>query len=207
MLAIDPIADGRLADANALGEFFLGGLGMTQVIAESFHFGDFIAKTYIASIADSYALESQNPAMTHAPDSGIIRRLKEAAQRAGKPATQAGIAAMLGISQPSVAEWNRGGMPTIERTVRAAELSGLCVEWIYTGRGPKTPGNEIPADDQVRELLKVWDKLAPDARGSLLSTAKFMRTVQITADPERVKEVHRELQQANQRFRARSTRN
>lgn len=114
---------------------------------------------------------------------------------------------MLGISQPSVAEWNRGGMPTIERAVRAAELSGLCVDWIYTGRGPKEPGRDMPDDPLLRELLAVWDKLAPDARGSLLQTAKFMRTVQITADPERVKEVHRELQQANQRFRSNRTRN
>lgn len=130
-----------------------------------------------------------------------MTRFKEAARLARFDATQQGIAKMLGIKQPSVADWNRGGMPTIDRAVTAARKSGLCVEWLYTERGPKFPPPASSDDPQLRELVALWDKLTAESRTALIGTAKLMRTTQTTAAPERIKEVHRELEKANHRFR------
>lgn len=131
-----------------------------------------------------------------------MKRFKEAARLAGYDATQDGISKMLGMSQPSVADWNRGGMPTIQRAVKAATKSGLCVEWLYTARGPKHPPPDDCDDPQLRDLVGIWEKLTPESKAQLIGTAKLMRTTQTTADPERIKEVHRELAEANHLFRA-----
>lgn len=142
-----------------------------------------------------------NPGMTRTEDAPVLTRFKEAARLSGYAATQQGVAQMLGISQPSVAEWNRGGMPTIDRARSAAEKSGLCVEWLYTERGPKFPSPADSEDPLLRELVGIWEKLTAESKAQLIGTAKLMRTTQTTACPERIKEVHRDLAEANHRFR------
>lgn len=165
--------------------------------------GDFIGKTYLRQIAVTIVGAAQNGFMARTPDSPIVDRMKEAARLANFPPTQSGIAKMLGIKQPSVAEWNQGKMPTIDRVVLAAQRTKLCVEWIYTGRGPKFVLPTQKDDALLNELLVVWEKLSLETRTNLVQTAKLMRTVQITATPERVREVHRELERANHEFRER----
>lgn len=78
--------------------------------------------------------------MARASGRTVLSRLKEAAADMRKPTTQKYIASLLDIRQPSVSDWNKpGGAPKLEHAVILATKLNVCVEWIYTERGPKRP--------------------------------------------------------------------
>lgn len=96
-------------------------------------------------------------------------RLKQGLQEAGKPATQTHVAKVLGIEQPSVSEWNKpGGYPEMARAVEIADYAGVCVEWLYSGKGPIRPP---PFDALAQRLWSLWGRLDEATKGELVGIA------------------------------------
>ena len=96
-------------------------------------------------------------------------RVKEALAEAGLDATQDYAAKIAGIKQPSVAEWNRpDGFPSLPNTVKLALRSGVCVEWLYTERGPKRPP---PADPTAQRLWEIWSRIDDVTKGEIVRLA------------------------------------
>lgn len=108
------------------------------------------------------------------PKRTVWARIKEALKDAGRPDIQKEAARIAGIEQPSVAEWNRPDVyPAMPTVVKLADELNVCVEWIYTERGPKTPGP--PADQVAQRLWEVWPRLNDEQRRDLLGIARNMR--------------------------------
>lgn len=115
----------------------------------------------------------------------IWQRIEEALRDAGYAArgAQTAAAKMVGIRQPSVAGWKKGATPELKHVLILARKLNVCVEWIYTGRGPKRPGSDLPPD--LGEIADFWERLPLDVRSEILSFARFKRSVTFTGDPEK----------------------
>jgi hypothetical protein len=97
-------------------------------------------------------------------------RVKEALEDAGLPSTQKHAAQLVGISQASVAGWNVAGNGlSIESAKKLSEATGVAVEWLITGRGPKYIG---PPNDQLAlELWRLWSHLSEGIKGRIVGIA------------------------------------
>jgi DNA-binding XRE family transcriptional regulator len=104
--------------------------------------------------------------MTPDERKSVLQRATEAlSERQRKRATQRDIAKAAGIKQPSVNEWRNAG-PRIEIARQFCQVAGCCVEWLYTGRGPKRPP---PTDALGQRLMSLWAELPDDdSRGIVL---------------------------------------
>lgn len=81
-------------------------------------------------------------------------RVQESMRDNGLKPTQKAAAKLIGISQPSVNKWTKGGMPRMEHAVAMASKLGVCVEWLFLERGPKHP-----LDADASALLNAWNTL------------------------------------------------
>lgn len=134
-----------------------------------------IGDSYLKAIGLSYAGDCQTCGVVKTPPKRTAwDRLKEAMTEAGKGKTQQDLADLVGITQPSVAEWNRAdGGPSLPTAIDLAEKLNTCVEWILTGRGPKHPGP--PLDALTDQLMEVWKTLSPDQRRDLVGHLRMIR--------------------------------
>ena len=84
----------------------------------------------------------------------LTRKLKE------RP-TQTRIAKHLGLkSQGAVANWKAGpSLPEPRHMVELAKWAGVCVEWLWTGRGPMYP--DAAEDDPFLQAAVSLLKLLP----------------------------------------------
>ena len=57
----------------------------------------------------------------------------------GLDPTQKAAGELIGIRQPSVHKWTKGGQPSMEHVTALAAKLNVCVEWLYLERGPKHP--------------------------------------------------------------------
>lgn len=97
---------------------------------------------------------------------------------------KARFASLLGVHRSAVSRWEspfdaaRPGTPALERIAR---VTGVCFEWLATGRGPKLPEagthtmHEPLHEDFARcenegHLLKGFQDRAPTQRRALLAT-------------------------------------
>jgi DNA-binding XRE family transcriptional regulator len=105
----------------------------------------------------------------------LDRVLDAAHEKLGAKVTQAQVAALIGVSQPSVYEW-RTGAPKIKNGTRIAQKLGVCTEWLYSGNGPRHPWDKIAVeDDRLHEFLALWHALdAPDQK-AMLGIAKHLK--------------------------------
>jgi DNA-binding XRE family transcriptional regulator len=107
--------------------------------------------------------------MTKKPARTFWARTKEALNEAKLPATQVYVAKLLGVAQPSISDWNKpGGFPTLENGIKLAQKLNVCVEWLYTERGPKRP---VPADSVAQRLWDAWPLLDDVTKGELVGIA------------------------------------
>lgn len=97
-------------------------------------------------------------------------RVREALEDARLPATQKYVAdKILHVRQPSISDWNKdGGFPTLENAIALAKKLNVCVEWLYTERGPKRP---TPEDSTAQRLWDVWDQIDDVTKGELIGIA------------------------------------
>lgn len=73
--------------------------------------------------------------------------------------TQRQIAALAGVSQPSVTKWRRGGPIDRSNIVSLAMQLDVMTEWLETGRGPKFPGQaNDPLLDEIWKLVSRMDE-------------------------------------------------
>lgn len=87
--------------------------------------------------------------------------------------TQAKLAALAGVKQPSVNDW-RDGSPAIDTGVRLAIALEVCVEWLYTERGPKRPPKAAP--EQLGPLSPFWASLDSSQKEQLARFADFLKS-------------------------------
>lgn len=87
----------------------------------------------------------------------------------GLKPTQTAAAKLIGVSQPSVNDWNEiDGYPTMANAIELGRKLNVCVEWLFTERGPKRP---IPADAAAQRLWDVWTQLDDVTKGELIGIA------------------------------------
>lgn len=84
-------------------------------------------------------------------------RVQEAMRDRGLDPTQKAAGQLIGISQPSVHKWTKGGQPSMEHVVALAAKLHVCVEWLYTERGAKHP-----LDEESSYLLNTFRLLKSD---------------------------------------------
>lgn len=124
------------------------------------------------------------PSRPTTPQSAFWSRVLRAIASAPKsalPTTQNGIATKLDMSQGSVRRWFTGeGLPELATAIDLAQRTGVCVEWLLTGRGDMYPHgsqrdpfyhavleilSEFPEDERVRTLEYLHFKLEQIKRG------------------------------------------
>jgi transcriptional regulator with XRE-family HTH domain len=106
-------------------------------------------------------------------------RTKDAFNEAGLDSTQEAVAKFLGISQPSISDWNKpGGYPTIENAIKLAHRANVCVEWLLTERGPR---RLPPKDGAAEHLWQLWNGLNPVRQGQVLGFAQTVAETEETA--------------------------
>lgn len=129
-----------------------------------------IGDSYFLSIGHTFEAPRQNSRMSKKTSRTFWARVKEAMEDRGLSATQANAAKLIGIQQPSISDWNKpGGFPSVENAVDLALRLNVCVEWLFTERGPKRPA---PTDDAAQRLWAVWDQLDDLTKGEIIGTAK-----------------------------------
>ena len=97
----------------------------------------------------------------------IYNRIIEARKDAGQDTSQTSIARDLGIFQSAVGKWKRGHGAKHTHMLWLAKTTGVCVEWLYTGRGQKHPANP-----DVLALIDALDDLSETDRAAVLRFAR-----------------------------------
>lgn len=99
-------------------------------------------------------------------------RLKEALKDAKKPTTQTFAAGFAKVSQPSVSLWNKpDAVAELPTGISLAKRLNVCVEWLYTGRGPKHPG--VAGDEYAEALQGLWPQLNDETKRDLVGLARL----------------------------------
>lgn len=113
-------------------------------------------------------------------------RVQEAMKDAGLPTSQKAVADLLGIKQPSVNKWAKGGKPTMDHVITLSVKLKVCVEWLYTERGPKRP-----MDKESARLLDLYQRLNQRQRDKALAYLEGMLGLDIddTGEYERLPRV------------------
>lgn len=112
----------------------------------------------------------------------IGNRIRES--REEKTLSQSELARRLGVSQPTVSDWENGKTePSVDNLRTLAVELDVWFEWIVTGRGPRNftaevqesqreyrVERELPEDE--RHLQAVYRRLSPARREALLAFLK-----------------------------------
>jgi hypothetical protein len=87
--------------------------------------------------------------------------------------TQMRLAKIAGVSQPAVHEWGLPDRaPAHPQVLRLAKELNVCVEWLYTERGPKNP----PQPEAAEPFLEKWQQLDETTREQIARFADFIKT-------------------------------
>jgi len=109
--------------------------------------------------------------------SALYHRVREARRLLGL--SQESLAAELGVSRSAVAQWEHaaGTSPSVDHLSALARRSGMCFEYLATGRGPRILGEPMVAEpaaeydaltEQQKQLLERFRLLSPRQRRALL---------------------------------------
>ena len=103
--------------------------------------------------------------------SARIRRARSVAKL-----SQSQLAALVGVRRSAVAQWEceRGTSPSVEHLSSVAVVTGMCFEWLATGRGQsRANGNafdvpvmlhEFAQDETESRVLELVRRLSPAKR-------------------------------------------
>lgn len=131
---------------------------------------------YANAIGRSYDAFSHNWVMAKPRERTFLERALEALKDRypRERPTQTRLAKITGVSQPAVFEWGLPGRaPDHAKVLKLATELNVCVEWLYTERGPKHPQKLV---DSPEPFLRDWDKLDPDIRRQIARYADFVKT-------------------------------
>jgi len=187
MDVVHEIRNRRLAYPNLVCKGRLRNLLPLKVGSKCFHRdpgvgglmdADPIGFAYQNAIGQSYPQPVHNSGMGKKSERSFLERAVEALGERyprEKP-TQRRIAQLAGVSQPSANEWGEVGRgPAMHTGIRLAKALGVCVEWLYTERGPKRPGAAGETDDDLSPILEAWPDLPPDVRRQVAKYTDFVR--------------------------------
>lgn len=90
----------------------------------------------------------------------IHRRLNEACDDRGIKAYGRNqvLCKQIGVSQPAVSKWLTGkAYPSIDKIVDLAEFLHVNVEWLITGKGPKSEKERYPSPE-IEEIIEILSK-------------------------------------------------
>lgn len=111
-----------------------------------------------------------------AETSALWQRFEEACLEAKpqKKIDQQTLAGKIKASQSTISNWKRGQKkPPIGRGIALADYAGICVEFLYTGKGPRTPWGDMSRPLAI--LVEAWEELDPAERDKLLEYAQLLR--------------------------------
>lgn len=170
----------RLTHANPLRKFRLRDFVGIEVQAERFHMEmENIGFPYPFAIGGPYAQMVENLRMQKSARTFYDRAWEAMSERWPKQKpTQKRLAKLFGVAQPTVSQEykDKGGVPAHEKVVRFALQTGVCVEWLYTERGPKYPTGKLETEDQdLAPVLMDWPTLPQEIRRRIISYADFVR--------------------------------
>jgi transcriptional regulator with XRE-family HTH domain len=104
-------------------------------------------------------------------------RIRRARQAAGW--SQAELARRVGVNRSAVTQWEHsaGTVPSTDNLARIAAETGVCFEWLATGRGPSHPEpgafdaalivHDIARDEWESRILSGLRKVSPRKRVAL----------------------------------------
>lgn len=110
-----------------------------------------------------------------------IRRARHAAAW-----SQAELARRVGVNRSAVTQWesSAGTVPSTDNLVRIASETGVCFEWLATGRGPSHPEpgtfdaallvQDIARDEWESRILAGLRKVSPRRRVALAQLIEAM---------------------------------
>lgn len=173
MHASKNVAYGRLADADPARELCLGRIRRFEIGVECLHMdAESIGNAYWNAIGQTYN-DSRHAVVMVKPRSFLERALEALQERYPRQkATQERLAALAGVKQPSVNDW-KVGFPAMDTAVRLAENLGVCVEWLFTERGPKYPP-KAPRDE-IGSLSLIWTQLDDRKKAEVTRFADFLK--------------------------------
>lgn len=175
MHAVLEVGDRRLRHINALRERFLCRVSAFPPELQSLHGQEDIGLPYRDAIGESYEAFGQNWPMARLKDRSFLARALEALgeRYPRERPTQVRLAKIAGVSQPAVHEWglpNRA--PEHDSVLKLAHELNVCVEWLYTERGPKRPQKPAESADP---FLQQWDNLPAEVRQQIARYADFIK--------------------------------
>lgn len=175
MHAVHQVSDRRLTHANPLRKCHLGRISTFEVGAECLHKAESIGFTYDSAIGLSYRPFDQNWPMAKTRDRTFLERALEALRERHprERATQVRLAKIAGVSQPAVFEWGLPGRaPAHSQVLQLAKELRVCVEWLYTECGPKTP---LVAPDS-EPFVQTYQALDPELRRQAERYIDFLKS-------------------------------
>lgn len=101
--------------------------------------------------------------------------------------SQKQVALMIGVSCPTVSEWESGKKtPAGKNLIELSRLLSCSTDYLLGVSDHPTPSNEkSPAanegdgvESELRELKSIWDQLDSDARREVLKYAKYQKSGQ-----------------------------
>ena len=93
--------------------------------------------------------------------------------------TQIELSAWMGFSKSIISAWMRGEkIPSMDTALKIAEMFGVCVEWLLTGKGQKSP-SDLPA---LRNVIDVTNLTPEQLQAVKLIIAQFEQTNPVKAE-------------------------
>lgn len=85
--------------------------------------------------------------------------------------SQAQLAAQAGVRRSAVAQWEQEGgtSPSVRHLAQVAVATGVCFEWLATGRGPMRPGGA-----EFESAAQVWDFARDDVENRVLASIRLL---------------------------------
>jgi hypothetical protein len=136
---------------------------------------DYIGMPYTDAIGRSYETFIDNWHMGRAQQRSFLERALEALQERypKERPTQIRLAKIAGVSQPAVHEWGLPDRaPAHPQVLKLAKDLNVCVEWLYTERGPKYPA----VSQETEPFLERWQQLDDATREQISRFAEFIKT-------------------------------
>lgn len=179
MLAVYPVTDSRLLDAQDAGRFGLPPEGVDEFFDNgcSIHAPDYrdsyCAVNRYSYLPDGFAVNTVDGMKTTLQD-----RLRSAL--AESPLTQTELAKLSGISQPTLSALIRVEGTGSQNIAQIAHNLGVRALWLATGEGPRYE-SDFFLDGAESELISIWRKFPPASQRSML--AQFRAVLNSLEDP------------------------
>jgi len=172
--SVHQIRNRWLAYADAFRECGLGGIGPFEVGAERLHNSEGIGLPYEYAIGAPYRTFAENWSMAKTRERTFLERALEALKERypRERPTQVRLAKIAGVSQPAVFEWGLPGRaPAHSQVLLLAKTLNVCVEWLYTERGPKNPA----VIQDAESFVQTFQALDPELKRQAERYIDFLR--------------------------------